>query len=65
MVVDGDPRGRSRQRGELARPTSMTDGSSSIWVLEKEATRVSLSLGLDGDKSGSTVDGHDKQRGSG
>jgi hypothetical protein len=52
------------RRGELARPASMTDGSSSNWVLEEEATTVSLSPGLDGDGSGLVVAIHGKQRGS-
>jgi hypothetical protein len=53
------------RRGELARPASMTDDSSSNWVLEEEATTVSLSPGLDGDGSGLVVAIHGKQRGSG
>jgi hypothetical protein len=64
-VVDGDPRRRRRRRGELTRPASMTDGSCSNSVLEEEATTVSLSPGLDGDGSGSTVAGHGKQSGGG
>jgi hypothetical protein len=61
MVVDDDPRGRRRRRDELTHPASMIDGSSSNSVLEKEATTVSLSHGLDGDGGGSTVAGHSKQ----
>jgi hypothetical protein len=62
-VVDGDPRGRRRQCGELARPASMTDGSSSNSVLEEEATTASLSPGLDDDGSDSAVAVHGKQSG--
>jgi hypothetical protein len=58
--VDGDPRGR-RQRGELARPTSMAGGSSSNPVLEEEATTASLFPGLDGDGSSSAVVDHGEQ----
>jgi hypothetical protein len=42
-VVNGDLRGRRRRRGELTRPASMTDGSSSNSVLQEEATTASLS----------------------
>jgi hypothetical protein len=48
-VVNGDPRGRRRQRGELARPASMAGSSSSNSVLEEEATTMSLFPSLDGD----------------
>jgi hypothetical protein len=62
-VVNGDPRGRRRQCGELARPASMTDGSSSNSVLEEEATMTRLSPSLDGDGRGSAVASHGKQSG--
>jgi hypothetical protein len=60
-VVNGDPRGRRRQRGELARPASMAGSSSSNSVLEEEATTMSLFPSLDGDESGSAVAGHSEQ----
>jgi hypothetical protein len=50
-MVDGDPRGRRRQYGELARPASMTNGLSSNSVLAEEAMMVSLSPSLGGDGS--------------
>jgi hypothetical protein len=62
-VVDGDPHRRRRQHGELSRPASMTDGSSSNSVQEAEVTTVSLSPNLDGDGSSSVVVGHDKHSG--
>jgi hypothetical protein len=62
-VVDDDLRGRRRRCGELARPVSMTDGSSSNSVLEEEATMTHLSPGLDGDGRGSAVASHSKQSG--
>jgi hypothetical protein len=51
-VVNGDPRGRRRRRGELAHPVSMANGSSSNSVLEEEATMVSIFLSLDSEGSG-------------
>jgi hypothetical protein len=39
----------------------MAGGSSSNSVLEEEATTVNLFPGLDGDRSGSAVAGHDEQ----
>jgi hypothetical protein len=62
-VVDDDPRESRRRRGELARPVSMTDGSSSNSMLEEEVTTVSLFPSLDSDGSVSVVAGHDKQSG--
>jgi hypothetical protein len=64
-VVDSDLHRRRRRCGELARPASMTDGSSSNSVLEEDATTARLSPGLDGDGSGSVVAGHGKQSGGG
>jgi hypothetical protein len=61
MMVDSDPCGRRRRRGELALPTSMTDGSISNSVLEEEVMTASLSPGLDDDGSGSAVAGHGNQ----
>jgi hypothetical protein len=61
VAVNDDPRRRRRQRGELARPASMTGGSSSNSVLEEEATLASLFPVLDGDESGSAVAGHGEQ----
>jgi hypothetical protein len=60
-VVDGDPRRRRRWCGEVARPASMTDDSISNSVLEEEAMTTSLSPGLGGDGSGSSVAGHGKE----
>jgi hypothetical protein len=58
MMVDGDPRGRRRGHGELARPASMIDGLSSNSVLEEGEMTASLSPDLDGDGSGSAVAEH-------
>jgi hypothetical protein len=48
VMVNDDPHGRRRRRGELARPSSMAGGSSFF-------------PGLDNDESGSSVAGHGEQ----
>jgi hypothetical protein len=63
-VVDGDLHGRRRRCGELTRPTSMTDGSSSNSMLEEEATMTRLSPNLDGDGRGSAVGSHGELEGN-
>jgi hypothetical protein len=60
-AVNDDPCRRRRRHGELSHSASMASGTSSISVLGEEATTASHFPSLDGDESGSAVDGHGEQ----